>query len=186
MFISSYEKLRNKLISQATITTLVQLEYSGFDGATVPICAFALQNKNHKGFLGGYVRLSDFRGSENQGPRTLEAIADRHCGWFFRANSDSFRKIPGSPIAYWATAKIRAVFETGIPLGSKSEPRVGLQTGENARFVRCWHEVDSGNTGLLVLNREEAIDTGRKWFPYNKGGEFKRWYGNQEFVVDWE
>jgi type II restriction/modification system DNA methylase subunit YeeA len=186
MFIASYERLRARLISQATITTLVQLEYSGFDGATVPICAFSLQNKYHKGFFGGYVRLSDFRGSENQGPRTLEAISDRKCGWFFRANSDSFRKIPGSPIAYWATSKIREVFETGIPLGSKSEPRVGLQTGENARFVRCWHEVDSGKTGFLKPNREKAVESCRKWFPYNKGGDFKRWYGNQEFVVDWE
>ncbi|QPN59733.1 BREX-1 system adenine-specific DNA-methyltransferase PglX [Synechococcus sp. CBW1002] len=186
MFISSYEKLRARLIVHATITSLVQLEYSGFDGATVPICAFSLQNSRQKGFLGGYVRLSDFRGSENQGPRTLEAISNPQCGWFFRADSDNFRRIPGSPIAYWATASIREVFEAGTPLGSKSEPRVGLQTGENARFVRCWHEVDSEKMGFLIPSREEAAKSLRKWFPYNKGGDFRRWYGNQEFVVDWE
>ena len=173
MFISSYEKLRARLISQATITTLVQLEYSGFDGATVPICAFSLQNQHHKDYLGGYVRLSDFRGSENQGPRTLEAIANRNCGWFFRANSDSFRKIPGSPIAYWATAKMLSTFDFK-KIDSLTTGEGKNVTSDNSRFVRLFWEVNAGSIGK-----------GQKWLTYAKGGAFRKWQGNLEYVVDW-
>ena len=101
MFISSYEKLRSFLINQRTITSLVQLEYSGFEGATVPICTFTVENAHNSLFRGGYVRLSEFRGSENQGPKTLEAIQNPSCGWFYRASAADFKKIPGSPIIYW-------------------------------------------------------------------------------------
>ncbi len=186
MFISSYEKLRRHLISESTITTLVQLEYSGFDGATVPICTFALQNRADLNFRGAYIRLSDFRGSEIQGPKTLEAIANRNCGWFFRTSAKDFRKLPGSPIAYWVSPKIRESFSVGRALESIAKPRVGLQTGDNARFVRYWHEVHDSAKALHSHNRTEAERTGLKWFPYNKGGDFRRWYGNQEFIVNWE
>ena len=111
MFISSYEDLRQFLIEEKTITSLVQLEYSGFEGATVPICTFTLENKLKPDFKGGYIRLSDFRGAENQAPRTLEAIANSDSGWFFRASALDFKKIPGSPIAYWVSDRMREVFE---------------------------------------------------------------------------
>jgi type II restriction/modification system DNA methylase subunit YeeA len=186
MFISSYEDLRRRLISQATLTTLVQLEYSGFDGATVPICTFALQNKCQKGYRGGYVRLSDFRGSENQGPKTLEAITNPNCGWFFRANAEDFIKIPGAPIAYWASPRMIATFAQGKPFASLAEPRLGMATGNNERYVRLWSEISSDNIGLDCGDRQAASQTGRKWFPYNKGGDYRRWYGNNDFVVNWE
>lgn len=82
MFISSYENLRAHFIDQATIHKLIQLEYSGFDGATVPICTFTLAKSHVSNFMGSYIRLSDFRGSENQAPKTLEAINNPDCGWF--------------------------------------------------------------------------------------------------------
>jgi type II restriction/modification system DNA methylase subunit YeeA len=185
MFISSYEELRKRILSQATITTLVQLEYSGFDGATVPICTFAIQNKHHKNYQGVYVRLSDFRGSENQGPKTLEAIANPNCGWFFRASAEDFRKIPGTPIAYWLTPAARGVFGTSMPLESVAPARAGLQTGENEKFVRLWHEVAIANCGLDNLTKSEAQESQRRWFPYNSGGNFRKWYGNNEKIVDW-
>jgi len=185
MFISSYEDLRNRLITEATITSLVQLEYSGFDGATVPICTFALQNKRQEHYRGGYIRLSDFRGSENQSPKTLEAISNPECGWFFRASADEFLKIPGCPIAYWVSSRIRQCFATGIPLREVAEPCAGLQTGDNGRFLRLWHEVSRCLLGLRFNNRQEANASRLKWFPYNKGGEFRRWFGNNEYVVNW-
>ena len=185
MFISSYEELRKRILFQATITTLVQLEYSGFDGATVPICTFAIQNKHHKNYQGVYVRLSDFRGSENQGPKTLEAIANPNCGWFFRASAEDFRKIPGTPIAYWLTPAARGVFGTSMPLESVAPARAGLQTGENEKFVRLWHEVAIANCGLDHLTKSEAQESQRRWFPYNSGGNFRKWYGNNEKIVDW-
>lgn len=186
MFISSYEKLRSFLINQKTITSLVQLEYSGFDGATVPICTFTVENAHRPDFKGGYVRLADFRGSENQGPRTLEAIQNPDCGWLYRASAADFKKIPGSPIAYWVSKAVYNAFVTGRALSSIGKPVVGLQTGENARFVRVWQEVSKDRVGFGLSSRVKAKQTGKKWFPYNKGGDFCRWYGNQDFVVNWE
>ncbi|HAE4874334.1 TPA_asm: BREX-1 system adenine-specific DNA-methyltransferase PglX, partial [Salmonella enterica subsp. enterica serovar Java] len=95
MFLSSYETLRSRLIGKENITSLIQLEYSGFDGATVPICTFTLQKGKVKDFISSYIRLADFRGAQNQGPKALEAIQDHNCGWFYNAKSDDFQKIPG-------------------------------------------------------------------------------------------
>jgi type II restriction/modification system DNA methylase subunit YeeA len=186
MFISTYEKLRSKITNDAVITSLIQLEYSGFEGATVPVCTFTLTNKSAPEYQGGFVRLTDFRGAENQGPKALEAIGNPGCGWFFRATSADFRRIPGAPIAYWISDRMRRCFLEGTPLSEVAEPRVGLQTGENGRFLRRWHEVNFHLVGLKYTNREEARKSRRKWFPYNKGGEFRRWFGNSEYVVNWE
>ncbi|MCP9899311.1 BREX-1 system adenine-specific DNA-methyltransferase PglX [Cyanobium sp. Cruz CV13-4-11] len=185
MFISSYEELRKRLISQATISTLVQLEYSGFDGAVVPICTFTLQNKRHALYRGGYIRLSDFRGSENQGPRTLEAIKNPDCGWFFHTDAANFYKIPGSPIAYWLNDALLTVFSTCPPVEDVAKVRGGMTTGENDRFLRLWHEVSNTSFGTGFDNQKLAAASGCKWFPYNKGGPFRRWYGNQDYVVNW-
>ena len=110
MFISSHEHLRTQLIDKETITSLVQLEYSGFEGATVPICTFTLQKGHVAAQKGCFIRLSDFRGSDSQAPRTLEAVRNRNCGWFFEAAQDEFKKIPGSPVAYWVSERVREVY----------------------------------------------------------------------------
>lgn len=103
MFIGSYEKLRNEIIDNRTLTSLIQLEYSGFAGATVPICTYTFHNSFIKGYKGGYVRLSDFVGASVQAPKALEAIKNPDCGWFYRRDAETFRQIPGAPIAYWAS-----------------------------------------------------------------------------------
>jgi type II restriction/modification system DNA methylase subunit YeeA len=183
MFISSYEKLRSFLIDQKAITSLVQLEYSGFDGATVPICTFTIENAHHPNFKGGYVRLSDFRGAENQGPKTLEAIKNPSCGWFFTASAADFKKIPGSPISYWVSERVWNIFGDSKRLSEIASPKIGMRTGDNDRFLRYWYETCHAKTHLLA-NRpnNQAI----KWIPYNKGGAFRKWYGNFEYVVNWE
>ena len=186
MFISSYEKLRYHLIEKTCITSLIQLEYSGFEGATVPICTFTLENSIKPNYKGGFIKLSDFRGSENQAPKTLQAIANPDCGYFFRIASSEFKKIPGAPIAYWVSKSIRDIFATSKPLGSIANAKVGLQTGDNDRFLRFWFETDFCRIGFGMGSRQEAKNSGKKWFPYNKGGEFRKWYGNQEYVVNWE
>ncbi|MBD3843232.1 MAG: BREX-1 system adenine-specific DNA-methyltransferase PglX, partial [Campylobacterales bacterium] len=186
MFISSYEKLREFIINQKTITSLVQLEYSGFDGATVPICTFTLENSYNPEYLGGYIKLSDFKGSENQAPKTLEAIKNKDCGWFYLSSANEINLIPGSPIAYWVSQRVKEIFEKSEKLGEVSQPRVGLQTGDNDRFLRCWSEVSFNKVGLNYSNRDEAKESSLKWFPYNKGGEFQKWYGNQDYLVNWE
>ncbi|MFI2818956.1 BREX-1 system adenine-specific DNA-methyltransferase PglX, partial [Vreelandella piezotolerans] len=184
MFISSYEQLRKRLIEEDVITSLIQLEYSGFDGATVPICTFTLSKGHIASYTGSYIRLSDFRGAVNQGPKTLEAIQNRDCGWFYKAKPDDFKKIPGSPVAYWASAKTIGLFE-GESIRSSGEIRQGLLTSDNERFLRRWYEVENNNIGF-ELSRSEAINSEFSWFPINKGGNYRRWYGNLEYVVLWK
>jgi len=186
MFISSYEKLRSFLINQKTITSLVQLEYSGFDGATVPICTFTLENAYRPDFRGGYIRLSDFRGSDNQGPKTLEAIRNHQCGWFFRASAANFKKISGSPLTYWVPLSALDALKNAQQLCNYTEPRKGMCTRDNDFFVRTWHEISLGRIGFSITNRIETKGNRHRWFPYQKGGEFRRWYGNHFSVVDWE
>ncbi|WP_180041458.1 BREX-1 system adenine-specific DNA-methyltransferase PglX [Acinetobacter sp. YH12218] len=185
MFISSYENLRTHFIDHATITSLIQLEYSGFDGATVPICTFTLAKSHVSNFMGSYIRLSDFRGSENQAPKTLEAIKNPSCGWFFNAKPDYFKKIPGSPIAYWASKKIRESFSIGESLGELATPKKGLATTDNNRFLRFWFEINFLNFGVNYKDAQNAKKSNKKWFPLNKGGEFRKWYGNKEYVINW-
>ena len=179
MFISSHEHLRTRLIDKETITSLVQLEYSGFEGATVPICTFTLQKGHVAAQKGCFIRLSDFRGSDSQAPRTLEAIRNRNCGWFFEAAQDEFKKIPGSPVAYWVSAFERDLYVGGSTIDSVGQPRKGIDTGENAAFLRLWWEVSKDRCSFA---NSPAVE---KWFPYNKGGDFRRWYGNRDHVVNW-
>ncbi|MBP8169180.1 MAG: BREX-1 system adenine-specific DNA-methyltransferase PglX [Azonexus sp.] len=184
MFISSYEELRHHFIENATLTSLIQLEYSGFDGATVPICTFTLGKAHFSDFTGSYIRLSDFRGSGQQGPKTLEAIRNPRCGWFYTAKPDDFRRIPGSPVAYWVSDQMRRIFSTSKSLRQSFNPMRGVETGNNERFLKAWVEVDFGSIGIGF--NTSPSPNGKKWFPYNKGGEFAKWYSRPWLVIDWE
>lgn len=186
MFIGSYEKLRNKIIDEKTLTSLIQLEYSGFAGATVPICTFTFHNSHIDGYMGGYIRLSDFVGASAQAPKALEAIQNPDCGYFYRADAATFHDIPGSPIAYWASEGLHSAFRNGKPLGNVARTRQGLKTGENDRFLRCWWEITTRKFYAAATSVMDAARSKKKWFPYNKGGLYRKWYGNREYVVNWE
>ncbi len=171
MFIQSYEKLRNNLYNTKNITTLIQFEYSAFEEATVPVCSFVYRNKKtcEKGV---YFRLVDYRGGmEVQRQKYLEALENPDCGFFYTASTENFKKIPGSPVAYWVSDKMLRAFEVGKRIGDIGIPRQGSTLGDNATFIRFWFEV--------VENRN-------KWFKCMKGGEYRRWYGNLLYLVDWE
>lgn len=185
MFISSYEKLRQKIINDRTISSLIQLEYSGFDGATVPICTFTLRNycSNNNG---EYVRLSDFRGAENQPLKTLEAIENPSVSYRYVFDQFNFSKIPGSPIAYWVTEKLITTFIDGDELSLFGVARRGLQTGDSPRFIRNWFEVSLLKLFVDDLPYEVSISEKYKWFPFNSGGSYRKWYGNIIDIVDWE
>lgn len=185
MFISSYEKLRAFLINQKTITSLVQLEYSGFDSATVPICTFTVENSLNPKYKGGYVRLSDFRGSASQGPKTIEAINNQDCGWFYRASAADFKKIPGSPIAYWATKSVLTAFDRFQQIKLVCEPKSGLSTTDNNRFLRFWHEINFDRISFEITDISETEDANFRWYPFSKGGDYRKWEGNREYVVNW-
>lgn len=185
MFIGSYEKLRNEIIDNRTLTSLIQLEYSGFAGATVPICTYTFHNSFIKGYKGGYVRLSDFVGAAVQAPKALEAIDNPDCGWFYRRDAETFKRIPGTPIAYWASDALLDVFKSSLPLSEVVPPKSGLTTGDNNLFLRFWWEVTLAEFCSDADSRAAASKTGCRWFPCNKGGEYRKWYGNRPYVVDW-
>ena len=184
MFISSYEKLRAYLLDKKTITSLVQLEYSGFDGATVPICTFTLSNSHNADFKGGYVRLSDFRGSETQAPKTLEAIANPNCAWLFRASASDFGNIPGSPIAYWLSRAVLASFKENRKLGELAPGSFGMSTADTS-IIHQWFEVPRSRI-LFDAITSEQFDEHTPFAPYDKGGPFRRWYGNRCHVINWK
>jgi type II restriction/modification system DNA methylase subunit YeeA len=186
MFISSYEQMRSKLVTDATIQSLIQLEYNAFEPACVPVCAFIVGKAHVPDFVGSYIKLSEFKGHENQAPKTLEAINNPECGWFFNVKSDDFKKIPGSPVAYWASSKIVSVFDKGELLGKISIPRQGNTTTNNAKFVRDWYEVNFSRLGIGFSNLRDFIDSQKKWCPYNKGGGSIKWFGLNTNVVNWE
>ena len=184
MFIQSYEKLREYLYSNATIETLIQFEYSAFEEATVPVCTFAFKN-SHVSKKGCYLRLVDFRGGmEVQRQKTLEAIANHDCGFYYEQNTDNFSKIPGSPVAYWVSVAFLKSFE-GKTIEDYSFAGIGMRTGDNSRFLRHWYEVAKDNMIIGCKSKNEQIVSHCRWVPYNKGGEFRRWYGNNEYVVNW-
>ena len=186
MFISSHEYLRTRLIDSETISSLIQLEYSGFDGATVPICTFTLRKGHVAQEKGSYIRLSDFKGTDNQSPKTLEAIYDRGCDWFFETAQDEFKKIPGSPVAYWVSQTARDMFATATPLGELAKPRTGLNTTDNSTFLRHWPEVNYLNVNFTANSLEDSGQASERWYPFQKGGDFRKWYGNHEYVVNWK
>ena len=186
MFISSHEAFRRMVLTECTVSSLVQLEYSGFAEATVPVCAFILGRQHVPGYQSSFIRLTDFKGPSNQGPRTLEAIRRPDCGWYFTATADNFFEIPGCPFAYWVSDAIRSCFKRLTPLGSRLESRHGLVTAANDQFVRNWFEVSLARIGFDHESRHDAQTSQHKWFPYLKGGPYRKWYGNCEHVVDWE
>ena len=186
MFIQSYEKLREYLYTNATIETLIQFEYSAFEEATVPVCTFAFKN-SHVSKKGCYLRLVDFRGGmEVQRQKTLEAIANHNCGFYYEQNTDNFSKIPGSPVAYWVSNEMLRSFADFAPLGDNYPICIGMRTGDDERFLRAWYEVPFTKIGIGYKSASEFTEQHRKWVPYNKGGEYRKWYGNNILVVNWE
>ena len=173
MFIKTYEALRKYIIETKAITTLVQMEYSAFEEATVPICSFVLQNcKSREKSL--CFRLSDFKGGmEVQKKKVLEALTDKNCGYFYETDQSDFSKVPGLPIAYWVSSNLISVFSNKLFYDYTISDGQN-KTGNNAKFVRYFWEV-----------KNECIGRDKKWLFYAKGGGYRKWVGNLIDVVDW-
>src|SRR5262249_31011817 len=151
------------------------LEFNAFEPAMVTVCTMTCQNAPIECYRGSYIRLSEFRGAENQALKTLEAIQNRNCGWFYTARQSDFRFIPGQPIAYWISERMRKCFREGTPLGEIAPAKHGMTTGNNHRFLRCWYETSHARIGIGIKSQDAAAASGKKWFPYNKGGDYRRW-----------
>lgn len=183
---SSYKNLRDLLLKTTTITTMADLGAGSFDsitGEVVSTTAFTLL-KTASNTRGAYLRLVDVRGDEKQAQAVVNT-AKIHQPYRYTVSQQRFEQIPGSPIVYWLPDFLLSTFKEGKPLEEVSQPRQGLATANNDRFMREWWEVAQRNTAFGCTSRQEAQGTGATWFPYNKGGLSRKWYGNQEFVVNW-
>ena len=185
MFISSFRKLREYIIQTKSITVLAQLAKGAFfKEASVDICLFVLQNSNNK--IGTYIRLEQFKGDMDlQNEKLLAAIKGDY-SYTFECNLNRFNKIDGKPFAYWISDKFADIFENAEPLSKVAPPKQGLATADNNRFLRLWFELNYEKIGFGMKSCEDAKSSGFKWFPYNKGGAFRRWYGNRDYVVNWQ
>ncbi|SDC56450.1 BREX-1 system adenine-specific DNA-methyltransferase PglX [Geotoga petraea] len=183
MFLSSFEKLRGYLLNNFTIINMNHLGPRAFkeiSGEVVQAVSFSQRNIKTLDYIANYSRLVDYKNAE------LKEIEFKKEENWYTAKQNDFKKIPGSPIAYWVSDKIYDIFENSKKLSEFGDARQGLATSDNKRFLRLWHEVSKNNVGFGYENREQAKESGLKWFPYNKGGDFRKWYGNNDYIVNWE
>ena len=182
MFLSSYEKLREKL-KMHSIVDMAHLGARAFDeigGEVVQTTAFVSCGRRVADFKGTYVRLVDIVGEWEK------EAAYRSGNHRYTAKQENFSKIPGSPVAYWVSENFVRAFEQGTSLGKLADSKQGIATADNNRFLREWFEVAINNIELDCHSHEESKKSLKKWYPYNKGGEFRKWYGNNDFVVNWK
>ena len=185
MFLGSFERLRGKILQGHSISSMAHLGTRAFGqiaGEVVSTTATVFANAKSE-VKGAYFRLVDMGSEAEKREGLLEALADPACGWFYRRAADSFRQIPGAPIAYWASRATRSAFQTMSPLGKRLITREGMATADNDRFVREWFECPLGH---IEFHQTIGTRTDKKWYPYEKGGDYRKWYGNRELVVDWE
>ena len=181
LFLSSFEKLRTKLQGFDYIN-MAHLGARAFDeigGEVVQTVSFVCRITNIANYKGTFHRLIN---GQNQGSKEKLFLAGKDV---YFATKENFTRIPGGPIAYWVGDNIYQAF-SGKLLSDYALPRVGCQTSDNNRFLRSWYEVDHNKFNDSAANADEAVESGAKWFPYNKGGSFRRWYGNNELVINWE
>ncbi|EGO5147184.1 BREX-1 system adenine-specific DNA-methyltransferase PglX [Enterococcus faecalis] len=182
MFIKSYEELRDFLIANKNISSLVQMEYSAFEEATVPVCCFTIKNAKSEP-IGNYFKLSDFRGGMNvQKEKVLEGIRNPDVNYLFQTNQNNFTKIPGSPISFWVSENLVNFYTNTPPIKNFAFAKAGIVTGIDAEFVRFWHEINQKNISFSE-NNNDNYDT-FSYYPFAKGGSFRRWYGNKEYVIN--
>lgn len=211
LFLSNFEKLRKGIIDTQSIQSLLHLSRGVF-GADFGAVASVIQNRQDKEAKGTYFRLVErtFQEFEQSHLRMLfeQTLANHDFKYRFKdytkevtelpysedgnriyypnVSQKNFEKIPGSPIGYWVSPKIQEIFASNLALSAVCSPTQGLATADNARFLRLWFEVSQSRTGFGFENAASAARSQKKWFPCNKGGSFRRWYGNQEFLVNWE
>lgn len=188
MFIKTYEELRKYIIENKKIESLIQIAKGSFyKEATVDVITFVLGNSKKRDSKGLFIRLEDYKGDmEFQSKKVLEALENKNCGYFYEANEENFEKIPGMPIGYWASENLLKDFEKGIKTSELIEPRQGLATADNDRFLRQWYEVKKEKISYNTESVNETENNEYKWYPCNKGGERRQWYGNYDYVVNWE
>lgn len=190
MFLSSYRDLRPWMLSAMSIESMAHLGTSAFDsidGEVVQTTAFATTNVAcDADRVGVYLRLVDGRDEAEKAQLLCEAAANNDRAVRFETSVATLVVIPGRPIVYWASQQMLNAFAVGTPLGEIADTKVGLQTGDNERFLRQWFEVSADRSYMRARDQEDARASGARWFPHNKGGELRKWWGNQDYVINWE
>lgn len=186
MFLSSFERFRNSILSNFNTKSLVHMPYSGKGGTSMGInfgtSAFILEKKENQDFKGTYCCIRYYETDDAGVPFEFPTMNER----FSIISSTELKKLPGSPLAFWASDAIRAAFAEGEPLKSVGDTRQGMATSNNGRFLRSWFEVSIRQSCMNARNHDEANASEKKWFPYNKGGAYRKWYGNAEYLINWE
>lgn len=187
MFLSSFEQLRKKLIANEQVVSLAHLGVGTFEdlnSKVVQSVAFVLRSETVKGYTGNYDRLFEKQGLyEDNVMKAKWLVTGTHR---FNAKQDNFSKIPGSPVAYWVSNQVYKDFEEGSLLGTVAPTKKGLDTGENNLYLRFWHEVPFEKIGIGFNSSQEFTKCKKKWAPHDKGGDYRRWYGNKDWVINWE
>ena len=183
MFITSFEETRNILLNNGTFINMLHTGASTFpelSSFNVLATAFCYNKKILNEYQGTYIRLADYYNINEK----IENFSNESN--YYYVEQEKFDLIPGKAILYWISNDIRNAFTENKKFGEYYLTRVGLQTSDNKRFVRQWYEVDYKKIGFNLKSREEALSSQKKWYPYNKGGDYRKWYGNNEAVVNWE
>lgn len=189
MFLSSFEKLREKIIKNKSISTMLHLGPRAFEeigGEVVQSTAFVLRNVHIPKSSALFIRLVDERTAKEKKEKLIQAVHDFDISCRYSFNQENFNKIPESPIAYWITPKGISAFKKGILFKKLAKPKAGLATGNNNIFQRLWYEVDLNKIGFNYNDISETQESKHRWFPCNSGGEYRKWSTNDEYIVDWE
>ena len=184
MFLSSYEKLRHKVLNETSILNMLHLGPRTFDelsGEVVQSTAFVLSKKSPSNSYGNYIRLVDYKSSSGK-----EENFSNEKLFYSSIPQSNFLKIPGSPIAYWVSEESLNNFKKGITTSDFGIAKQGLVTANNDLFIRNWQEISYKKIGFNLENIVSAKESKLKWFPLNKAGSFRKWYGNQHYVVNFE
>lgn len=187
MFLSNFEKLRKKL-QQNTIINMSHLGTRAFEeigGEVVQTTAFILQGKKRDGYVGSYERLVDYGSQDVKDKQFLKIQSDEDTKDLYQVSQTNFDKIPGSPIAYWASENIYKDFDKGLPLNNIIHSFQGIITGNNKYYLRNWFEISNNKLLLKLNNQQKYFDYNNIWIPYNKGGTYRKWYGNNDYVLRW-
>ena len=186
MFLTSYEVFRKNLIDCNTTVAMAHLGSRAFNtigGEIVATTAFSIVKRSVPSYKGAYIRLVDEQSESGKELALIKCLSNN--GVIYTC-SDAFKEIPGMPVAYWASENIRKDYRDGSALGTLAEPKQGISTTDNNRFVRFWPEVSLKRIGFGVGCAEETMTSERKWYPLNKGGGFRKWYGNQSYLVNYQ
>lgn len=178
MFLSSYEAMREKFLREHTLHSMVHMG-NGVMGIAFGTAATVLLRKRVEGYEGSFCYCENGDVNEDGVPQDFPVQNDR----LKTAKGDDFKKIPGSPVAYWACKIAIDAFSLAKPLKEVINPKQGSSTGDDESYIRFWHEVQNSNIGFGISSLSEALQSGKKYFPIDKGGEFRRWFGNHEKVI---